>query len=76
LSFVSPDHLAELSAQAEVHLARLREAVQAAHVRLESGLLNAGAATRPIVADDEPPAEMPRASLVDWGDPLLYEPEQ
>lgn len=73
---MSPDHLAELSAQAEVHLARLREATQAAHERLESGLLNAGAATCPIEPDREPPAQAPRASIVDWDDPLFYEPEQ
>lgn len=73
---MSPDHLAELSAQAEVHLARLREATKAAHERLESGLLNAGAAARQIEPDPEPPAEAPRASLVDWDDPLYYEPEK
>jgi len=75
LSFVSSDHLAEINAQAQMHLARVREAAQAAHERLESGLLNAGAETRPIEPDNEQPEE-PRASLVDWDDPPNYEPEQ
>jgi hypothetical protein len=63
---VSPDHLAEINAQAQEHIERLREATQSAHERLNAGLPKPGLPVRA-------PAPEPVVRMTDfdaWEEPL------